>query len=731
MITQKSFLLIYLLIIYSVCPAVSIHAFDIWESLGPEGGAVSAIVLAKADIRVIYATTGNGVYKSTNGGGSWQRSSNGLRSFPGVHSPLAIGGDAIYVGTSDGIYRSIDAGETWEPSSEAITDVTCLAIALTEPNVIYAAAGIQQSRIFRSVDYGENWVPIDESLGPGRFCSIAAHPQDSDTIYVARENTFIEQNTRIEWKKGGMGLVSTGIWCVAADSHDIYVGTSAGVFRSSDNCKTFSMISSELPPNITIVAIAQHDTVYAYSPGNGLYRSDDGGSSWQLLSGELGIVECLTFASPDSIYAGTQERGIYESTDSGETWEAINIGLRNFDVLSFARTRAGDLYVSGKYGGLYKSIDGGDSWRSLGLEGLLVENMVVGQFDDIYASIDDGLYRSAKMGNGWERIATGPDDVITFDLVIHPSVPSTIYAATWGDGVYKSNNHGGDWREINKGLIDRRVLSIEIAPSNPWVLYAQTYHGILHSSEDAGESWSRIENPVAGSEISLLAIGPRLAGTIYVNAGDSLFKSANFGRSFSRITVPQDSTPLALAIEEHRKETLYLGARNPITGECRIYKSLDNGESWFPLENGFPNVMISILSIDPVRPNIIYAGTSGGLFRLVQRAPGEDDGTGISRISNVINYPNPFASSQGTTFRYTLSYDSFVTIKIFNMAGVFIRTITENATRNSGMQEDTWDGRDEQENPVSSGMYIYNIAANSVLDEDNVSKISKILLVRP
>ena len=438
-------------------------------------------------------------------------------------------------------------------------------------------------------------------------------------------------------------------------------------------------------------------------------------------------MECLTFASPDSIYAGTQERGIYESTDSGKTWEAINIGLRNFDVLSFARTRAGDLYVSGKYGGLYKSIDGGDSWRSLGLEGLLVENMVVGQLDDIYASIDDGLYRSAKMGNGWEQIATGPDDVITFDLVIHPSVPSTIYAATWGDGVYKSD-YGGDWREINKGLIDRRVLSIEIAPSNHWVLYAQTYHGILHSSEDAGESWSRTENPVAGSEISLLAIGPRQAGTIYVKAGDSLFKSANFGCNFSRITVPQNSIPLALAIEEHRKETLYLGARSSITGECKIYKSLDNGESWFLLGNGFPYAMISILSIDPVRPNIIYAGTSGGLFRLAQGIPSKDDGAGIS---SVINYPNPFTSSQGTTFRYTLPCDSFVTIKIFNMAGVFIRTITEDAAKSSGVQEDTWDGRDEQGNPVSSGMYIYNITANSVLDEDNVSKISKILLVRP
>ncbi|MFC1718034.1 FlgD immunoglobulin-like domain containing protein [Candidatus Poribacteria bacterium] len=727
MIIQNSFLQICLLVIFSICPAVSISAFDVWESLGPEGGAISAIALAEADTQIIYAATGNGIYKSTNGGGRWQRSSNGLSSFPSVHSPLAINGNSIYVGTSDGIYRSIDAGEAWELISEVVTDVACLAIAPKELNVIYAAAGIQQSRIFRSSDYGESWVSIDESLGPGRFYSISVHPRDSDIIYVARENTFIEQNTRVEWKKGGMGLISTGIWCVAADSRDVYVGTSAGVFKSSDGCRTFSMISSELPPNITIVAIAQPDTIYAYSPGNGLYKSDDGGSSWQLLSGELGTAKCLAFASPDNIYAGTQGRGIYKSVDGGKTWKAINSGLRNFDVLSLARARAGDLYVSSKYGGLHKSIDGGDSWRSLGLNGLLVENMAVGQLDGIYANIDNGLYRSAKMGSDWERITTGPDDVITFDLAIHPSEPSTIYAATWGDGVYRSNN-GEDWREMSEGLIDRRVSSIEIAPSNHEVLYAQTYHGILHSSEDAGRSWSRIENPVAGSEISLLAIAPRQAGTIYVKAGDSLFKSANFGRNFNWITVPHDSIPLALAIDEFRRETLYLGARNLTTGECKIYRSLDNGESWFPLGNGFPNVMVNILSIDPVSPNIVYAGTSGGVFRLTQRAPGEDDET---RISSVINYPNPFASSQGTTFRYTLPYDSLVTIRIFNMAGVFIRTITEDTAKSSGVQEDTWDGRDEQGNSVSSGMYIYNIAANSVLDEDNVFKISKILLVRP
>ncbi len=742
MITQKSFSLIYIFVFLCVCSAASLPAFDFWEPLGPEGGAISAIACAK-ETQIVYAAAGDGVYKSTNGGRSWQRSCTGLGGEVLAYTSLAVDGNTIYVGTSGGVYRSLDAAETWELCSQGVTDVTCLAIAPGEPNVIYAAAGMDQSRIFKSTDSGENWFSIDESLGPGRFYSITVHPQNSNVIYVARENTCIEQNTQSEWKSGDMGLISTDIWCVAADSRCVYVSTSAGVFKSSDGCKSFSMISSGLPPNITITAIEQPGILYAYSPRNGLYKSEDAGNDWQLLSEELVTLKCLEIATPDAIYAGTQGNGICKSADGGRTWETINSGLGNFDVYCFACTRTDDIYVSSKHGGLYKSTDGGDSWRSLGLDGLLVENIMVGQSGVVYASIDNGLYKSISGGNGWQQIATGPDGVVTFDLAIHPSDPLRIYAATWGDGVYKSSN-GGNWREINEGLVDKRISSIKIAPSSSRVLYAQTYHGIVHSSEDAGETWKRIDSPVTGSETTLLAVSPRQPGTIYVKAGDYIFKSSDFGRSFSKIDTPQNSIPLVLAVDQSRDETLYIGGESRGMKSynhqvfcssflfqkawCGIHKTLDGGKTWFPIGDGFPGVKVNTLSVHPVNTNIIYAGTSGGVFRLVQRTPSEDDRV---RMSSVINYPNPFTSDEGTTFRYTLSHDSLVTIRIFNTAGVFIQTVTEDAARSSGVQKDKWDGRDEHGNSVSFGMYIYSITATPILGEDNASTISRVLLVKP
>jgi photosystem II stability/assembly factor-like uncharacterized protein len=726
MTTRNLFLLICSLIIFSYSVG-NLPASDIWESLGPESGSISAIACAKTDTQIIYVATGDGVYKSVNGGKSWQRSCNGLGSLSA--SSLVINGDVIYVGTTNGVYKSVDAGETWELSSERLIEVTCLAISPTDPNVIYAAVGIAQSEIFKSMDYGESWSSVDGSLGKGRFYSIAVHPQNSDVIYVARENTFIEQNTQEGWNTDDMGLISTEIWCVAVSSRGVYVSTSIGVFRSNDSCKNFSMISSGLPPNITIITIAQPDIVYVYSPRNGIYKSDEGGNNWQLLTDNLNIVKCLTFVSPDTLYAGTQGSGIYKSADGGKTWGAINNGLRNFDVLSFVCSNTNEIYVSSKYGGLYKSFDGGNSWRSLRLDGLLVEDIMVQRPGIVYATIDSGLYKSANGGNGWEQITAGPADVITFDLAMCPSKPSTIYAATWGDGIYRSDDYGKTWTGFNEGLIDKRVSSIEIAPSDNEVLYAQTYLGILHSSKDAGESWNRIESPVAGNEIFLLAIAPGQAGTIYVRADDSMFKSVNFGRNFSKFPTPQNSVPLALAIDKFKVETLYLGARDAISGECKIYKSIDNGRNWSPTGDGFPNVIVNTLSIHPVNTNIIYAGASGGVFRLVQGGIPNKDAK--IQISNVINYPNPFAPSKGTTFRYMLSRESLVTIKIFNMAGTFIRTIIKDVTKISGIQEDIWDGRDEYGNLVSFGMYIYKITATSILDESNVSTISKVLLVKP
>ncbi len=712
--------MICIFVVLCACSATSLSALDLWESLGPEGGAISAIAYAK-QTQTIYAAAGDGVYKSANGGKSWQRSCAGLSGEALAYRSLAVDDNTIYVGTSGGVYTSVDEAETWELCSQGVTDVTCLAIAPGEPNVIYAAAGMDQSKIFRSTDSGGKWFSIEDSLGTGRFYSITVHPQKSNVIYVARENTCIEQNTQSEWKSGDMGLISTGIWCVAADSRCVYVSTSAGVFKSSDGCMSFSMISSDLPPNVTIIAIAQPGILYAYSPGNGLYKSEDDGNNWQLLNEELDTLKCLEIVPPDTIYAGTQGSGICRSADGGRTWEAINSGLGNFDVLCFACTRTDDIYVSSRHGGLYKSTDGGDSWRSLELDGLLVENIIIGQSGVIYATIDNGLYKSISGGNGWQQITTGPDGVITFDLAIHPSDPSRIYAATWGDGIYKSSN-GGDWREINDGLIDKRILFIKIAPSSSRALYAQTYHGILHSSEDAGETWERIDSPVTGSEIYLLAISPGQPGTIYVKAGDYIFKSSNFGRSFSRIDTPQNSIPLALAIDESGDETLYIG------GEYGIHKTLDGGKTWFPIGTGFPGVVVNTLSVHPVNANIIYAGTSAGVFRLVQRTSHQEDGI---RMSAVINYPNPFASDEGTTFRYTLSHDSLVTIRILNTAGAFIRTVTEQAARGSGVQEDKWDGRDEHGNPVSFGMYIYSITATPILGEDNASTTSRVLLVKP
>ena len=741
MIDKELVLLIclFLIPIYSVG---NLPASDIWESLGPEGGAISAIAGSKMDgfeendesvlpqatqpkPQVVYAATGDGVYKSLNGGKNWQRSCNGLGSL--ATSSLAIDGETIYVGTPDGVYKSVDAGETWNLSSEGLTDVTCLAVSPTKSNVLYATVGIEQSEVFKSVDSGENWSSVDGSLGKGRFYSIAVHPKNRDVIYVARENTFVKQDTRAEWNNADMVVISTGIWCVSVNLPDVYVGTSAGVFKSDDGCQSFSMISAGLPLNITLIAVASPDTVYVYSPRNGLYKSRNGGNNWQLLSDGLNTMECLALAQSDIIYSGTQDRGVYKSANGGRTWQIINNGLKNFDVLSFAYSDTGDIYVSSKYGGLYKSVDGGDSWRSLRLDGLLVEDITVVKPHAVYANIDNSLYKSDNGGNSWENITAGPADVFTFKLAIHPFRPSRIYAATWGDGIYKGSY--GNWREIGEGLIDKRVSSIELAPSDSEVLYAQTYHGILHSSKDAGENWQRIQNPIAGSEMSLLAIAPKRAGTIYVRAGDFMFKSANFGRDFSKIRIPQNFIPLALAIDKSRAETLYLGARSAINGEGKIYKSIDNGKSWLPVGDGFPNVIVNTLAIHPVNSNIIYAGTSGGVFRIVQGTPPSKDAK--IQMSDVINYPNPFAPGDGTTFKYALSQDSRVTIKIFNTAGTFIRTVTENAAKISGTQEDTWDGRDEGGNFVSFGMYIYKITATSILDAGNVSTVAKVLLVKP
>ena len=173
------------------------------------------------------------------------------------------------------------------------------------------------------------------------------------------------------------------------------------------------------------------------------------------------VIIVVDQTDPMKIYAGTWGSGIYKSVDGGSSWHIINEGL-------------GNLYV-----------------YSLAIDPLTSSTLYAGTYGD-------GVFKSVDEGNNW--IQTGPglnDSAIVYTIAINPSNPNILYAGTrspgseppWGGGVYKSTNGGGSWQDFNQGLGEDWVYGLVINPSLPTTLFAATHSlGVYKYTANAG-SW--------------------------------------------------------------------------------------------------------------------------------------------------------------------------------------------------------------------------------------------------
>ena len=140
---------------------------DVWTSHGPEGGSVEVIKIAPSNPEIIYAAAGGGVYKSVDGGETWEAANAGLVGM----SVSALGIDSsnpqiVCAGTwGDGVYRSIDGGETWEVANAGLTRLTirALEIAPSDPQIAYVGV---IGRVYKSTDGGQTWANLNFHGGP-------------------------------------------------------------------------------------------------------------------------------------------------------------------------------------------------------------------------------------------------------------------------------------------------------------------------------------------------------------------------------------------------------------------------------------------------------------------------------------------------------------------------------------------------------------------------------------
>lgn len=296
----------------------------------------------------------------------------------------------------------------------------------------------------------------------------------------------------------------------------LLVGTLAALFAGETRGLALNDFSDA---TVDVVApIASNGSLLAAFSGNqrGIFRSDDGGLSWERISAGPDVrISALAVnpAYPNIVFAGTagQSSNLWYSDDGGRTWDSTLFGLPADELGQSPEVRAissapsqPNLMYLGTWGqGLYRFDVREGKMERLGgntLAKLYVNQIVTRPDGPMYAVTTEGLLHIT--GKQIEKIKT-PDGVVS--MAIHPVKPQTIYVGTVGYGLHRSTDGGQSWQALNNGLglqpgVILRVPAIVIDSQNPQHLAVSTAFGVgsrlvgdgIFESIDAGQSWQRI-----------------------------------------------------------------------------------------------------------------------------------------------------------------------------------------------------------------------------------------------
>ncbi len=273
----------------------------------------------------------------------------------------------------------------------------------------------------------------------------------------------------------------------------------SGLFVSADTGATFHHMGWE---NIRCFGFAMHPKqigkTFFLASGNGVFRTEDGGQHWRILTDwhETEIQEVLVNPrNPRKIVIGTPY-GIFRSEDGGQTWQLSNSGLQTIDnqfvsALAMDRTNPDHLLL-GSESGIFESTDGGKSWTPRGLKGKPVLDLKQDPFQAalFYAGTDDfGIFRSFDGGKSWRAAGGKLGHKSVYVVTPDPTTKGTVYAGTFEFGVYKSTDFGKHWRQRSRGLTNKTVHALAVFPGRPNLIFAGTAGGGIFRSRNGGNTW--------------------------------------------------------------------------------------------------------------------------------------------------------------------------------------------------------------------------------------------------
>ena len=363
-----------------------------------------------------------------------------------------------------------------------------------------------------------------------------------------------------------------------------------------------------------IVDPENSDIVYAGTWGNGIYKSLDGGETWDIhITDELRSAYIYEIAidplNSNHLLASVYEHGIDQSFDGGMTWEptsgfpvysvAYSIDFDSSVQLEDPHVRSSTVYAaireqtiyqsSGNIypGGVWKSFDGGDNWQQVTL-------------------IENGFYE---------------EDYI-YDLAIDPNDPQTIYTANHRTGVYKTTDGGANWVKMSRGLIHEDIRGIQVNPINGQI-YAGIWDGYGFAfSDNGGFTWvNNIYTHSLGLYVYEVQYDPHQPNNVYLTTASGVYFCkkptaystcslvANKGKFVFDLALDLN----APAASNGQTKFMYTGVQH-----FGLFKSNDGGVEFDPSYRGIRANIVRAITIDPINPDIQYVSASyRGLYKSV------------------------------------------------------------------------------------------------------------------
>lgn len=464
---------------------------NVWTPVGPDsGGAVTALAVHPTDPRIVYAgTLGGGIFKSTDGGQSWQAANEGLGS-PFIRALVidpanpnilyaATAGQQLNSSVIAGVFQSTDGGTTWRDKSEGLPGgprsclcsrlpVEALVMDPRDPRILFT---VVDGSIYRMNPRGLRWFSFP---GPGaRVLSLAV--DSAGTLYAGTLRGVFKKPLGGAWVSATAGLGERGVTTLAVHPTNpriLYAGSGVTVFKSVDAGRSWRLASTGIP-GLEVLTLeidpGQPSIVYAGTAG-GLFRSL-GARRWfpwgaGIPGGPVGVV-AIAPSDSDVLYAGTGSigtsgPGVFKSENGGASWQVLRRGITAGVVTSLAasRTLPQALYAGTDGQGVFRTDNGGGSWLhvSNGLTDLGVRSLAVDPTDSrtVYAGTRTGVFKTTDGGASWAFRSEGlPSAILPFippdseirALAVDPDHPSTIFAATL-QGVYRSTDGAATWRQV-------------------------------------------------------------------------------------------------------------------------------------------------------------------------------------------------------------------------------------------------------------------------------------------